>query len=193
MGGRMTGRDPDGRAARSVSRRRFMQYVGAFAAVAGCGDDTAESTLVTGSATLPVPRGLHDVGEETTTPETSATTETPTTTSPSTTAERPPPTLAVTFPGGGRPLLRCADRPRSIPVPRCTIDGPEITFEGSVSDGAEVFARGAPAVVAGGHWTLTCGWTRERTRSSSSPATAMDAKRRTSVAVIYEEKEPSDF
>ena len=164
-----------------MSRRMFVRYVGAFVAVAGCGDDTADSTDVSGSATVP----------STTPPTTSATT--PPGSATTTTAERPPPSLAVTFPEDGARFCGAPIERDPSAGPGCTIDGPEVTFEGSVSDGAEVLARGALAEVAGGRWRLELRLD-EGTHEIEFVARDADGREaRTSVAVTYAAMEPSDF
>jgi hypothetical protein len=68
-----------------------------------------------------------------------------------------------------------------------------ITFEGTVSKGAEVFARGTPAVVVDGRWTMEL---RLDVGKHDVTFVARDRNGRTataSVTVKYDEIETSDF
>ena len=101
--------------------------------------------------------------------------------------------MAITFPEDGARFCGVPIDGGPSYVPRCTVDGPEITFEGTVSAGAEVFANGAPADVAGERWTLDVRLD-EGTHDVTFIARHGDGPESTAaVTVIYEERESSDF
>jgi hypothetical protein len=178
---RTFGSEPDRNAPDHMSRRGFVRYIGAVVVIAGCGDDSDGAMVVPGSTASPID------------PSTTLTPNVPPSSEgdPSI-AEGPPPTLAITFPPDDAWLCGTPIDGGTSRVPLCIVDGPMVTFEGTVTDGAAVFAGDAPADVVDGQWLVDI---RIDEGTHVYTVVARDGVGReasASVSVFYEKRENSD-
>lgn len=167
--------DAAGAVGQGVSRRRFLGFLGAVAVLAGCGDN-ADDTEISASSSSTVSSTA------------SATTDT---TSPPTAPQ--PLELRITFPEDG--AVFCGLPFSSAPdySPRCTIDGPELTFEGIVTPGAEVFVGGLAADVVEDRWSVRVPLDEGEQPVMVQARTADGREVAAAVSVTFHEIEPSGF
>ena len=131
-----------------ISRREFLRYLGVAFITSACGQgqasnstDTQPPTTAQDSSTSLTTTGASTA--DSTVAQTSTTT-------PSVSTTLAPPALEITFPPDE--AWFCGES--SFSDPECEIMGPRLTFEGTVTPGAQVFHRDQQADVSDGTWSI---------------------------------------